>query len=222
MPTYREGEVSNAENAATIRFAERLASVLERSSSLISFVLYPVGPLLRRLATWSPSARVGLVGRLTNDGKMEEAFELAVQTIEDCLDGAGLFVEMHRKVTYWVLLDQASDLARSDQQVNRVIALLDRRPETDAWYRAKILEKISRWHWQAGSSAQAVEFARCAVESDPTWPQGHTTLAFYLREAKLGDPVQVLADAVRAGNADWAIIEEYLGPEMVSAVRTAV
>jgi hypothetical protein len=183
--------------------------------------LFPF-PFLRRWLGGTISNRIGQVDRLHAAGKPDEAFELAMKTAPECLQGRS---ELWRELNvgrFWILVAQAALLADTDERRVRVAELLKTAPGPGGLSEARTLDEISRWRWQSGHAAGAIQTARAAVAADPTWPHSHLTLAFYLHVSNLGDPVASLVDAVRADEEAWPLVEKNFGPELTAAVRAAM
>ena len=183
------------------------------TAAVVSF-LWRVFPSVRRCAAILD--RCGRVYDLRSEGKPREAFALAVQTIPDCL--AEPRAESKR-TCFWLLLTHAAQLAESVEEQLQVLENLSRAPAPGAWREAAVLEEISRWPWRRGDATHAVQIARDAVRADPAWPWAHVTLAFYLQQSKLGDPLPELAQAVRADPECLPEIEKQFGPELASSSR---
>jgi hypothetical protein len=192
----------------------------KRLTSALNLALRPL-PFARRWIAGSVLDRLGRVERLRDEGNREEAFQLAVRTIPYCLGGAGWRKGVNRRL-FWLLLTHAVELVDGFDQQRQVFELLLRPPGAGGAQEATVLEQVSRWYWRAGKNLQAIEVARAAVAADRGWPWAQLTLAFYLQQSKLGDPLRVIIGAVRADPSCWPEIEERFGPELAAAVRAAV
>ena len=175
-------------------------------------------PFLRRWLNETVSGRIGLVGRLRGEGKRREAFALAVRSAAEVLERKGYLAVMNGW-NFWSFVASAADVAETSEERHHVLELIGRAPEPGGLYEASTLERVFRWRWSAGNAAGAVETAREAVVADPTSPWEYLTLAFYLLHSKLGDPLPVLADAVRADPAISPEIEKRFGAETAASVR---
>jgi hypothetical protein len=189
-------------------------------SAAMNAALFPF-PFLRRWIGGTIANRIGQVDRLQAAGKPHEAFELALKTAPACVGQTGIFAETNID-RFWVLAAQAALLADTDERRVRVAELVKTAPGPGGLSEARTLDEISRWRWQAGHASGAIQTARAAVAADPSWPHSHLTLAFYLNEAKLGDPVPVLVEAVRADEEAWPLVEKNFAPELAAAVRAVL
>jgi hypothetical protein len=189
-------------------------------TKVLNLALWPL-PFARRWIAGTISNRYGRAGRLRDEGKRQEAFDLAVQTTRYCLGGTGFRAAANR-LFFWLLMTHASELVDCFEQQQQVLELLLRAPGPGGIQEATVLDEISRWSWRRGEAAQAVEVARTAVKAAPEWSWGHLTLAFYLQHSKLGDPLPVLIDAVRADPACIPDIENQFDATVVSALRASL
>jgi hypothetical protein len=183
----------------------------------VDLALWPL-PFARRWIAGTVSNRYGRIGKLREEGKLREAYDLAVRTIPHCLGTSGWRANANR-LFFWLLLTHAAELVDTFEHQQQVLEFLPLAPGPGGAQEATVLEEISRWPWRRGEAAEAVKLARAAVKADPKWPWAHLTLAFYLHESKLGDPVPVLAEAVRADPACRPEIEKRFGAKMAAAVR---
>jgi hypothetical protein len=183
----------------------------------VNLALWPL-PFARRWIAGTISSRYGRVSRLRAEGKRSEAFDLAMRTIPYCSGGTGFRADMHR-LFFWLLMTHAAELVDSLEQQEQVLQMLQRAPGPGKQQEAAVLEEVSRWPWRRGEGAKAVELARAAVKADPSWPWAQLTLAFYLRESKLGDPLPVLAGALHADPACLPEIEKRFGADVAAAVK---
>jgi hypothetical protein len=189
----------------------------------------PVIPGLIRKTTLN---RFGRVSRLREAGKEQEALDLAVRTIQKCVskglgqeeDSKGIALSPFKELrdwAFWGLLLHAVQLAKTHEQRCRLVPFIEPLPVQVGLQQAQYYDSLSRWHWPK-NPANAIEIAEAAIEADPSWPESYLTLAFYLLHSKLGDPLPVLADAVRADPEIWPEIEQRFGAEIASAVRAIV
>lgn len=76
-------------------------------------------------------------------------------------------------------------------------------------HEAHCLATRSRWRWCEGRRPEALELARRAVLTDPTWADGHITLAWYGLVTGQFDPLPQLREALR------------LSPAAITQIRAA-
>jgi hypothetical protein len=190
-------------------------------------------PLINGWIKSTLGGRMGQVGRLREAGKKTEAFELAVRLIPEGLakgldrtesvDSPNILdaIRAPAEWAFWRMLLNAVQLAGTDEQRRQLFPFIDGLPVSVGLQPAQVYEAYSRWYWQT-DPAEAIRVAETAIDADPTWPESYLTMAFYLLHSKLGDPLPVLADAVRADPTIWPEVEKRFGAEMASAVRKAV
>ena len=126
---------------------------------------------------------------------------------------------------WWIFLESAARSATElgDDERQQVLARISSAPEPGGLVEAQCLEMFSRWRCSAGDADGALELSRRAVQADPTWPNGHITLAWHgLTTGKL-DPLPSLREALRVSPASLAEIRSNADfarfPELIASLE---